>query len=216
MTDQPDQADRRTLWGVGTSRTLRAHWALIELGLAYRTRAIRTRTPSMDDATFRALHPRKKIPVLVDGDLVVSESPAIVTYLAETYGSDACRLIPDGAAARAKYFEWMSFISMELDATSLYVLRRHVDLHETYGAAPAANDTAREYFARMINSAVPALPPSGDYLLGREFSGADILMISCLNFSDRYDVTLPPEIAAYRARITARPTYLAALEANNP
>lgn len=212
MTETP----RRTLWGVGTSRTLRVHWASIELGLDYATQPIRTRTPAMEDPSFIALNPRGKIPVLVDGDLVVSESAAIVTYLAETYGSDANPLIPGAYGARAKYFEWMSFISMELDATSLYVLRRHVDLHETYGEAPAANDTAREYFLRMIQSAVPAMPSKGNFLLGRDFSGADILMISCLNFADRFDITLPPEITAYRERVSARPAYQAALEANNP
>ena len=205
-----------TLWGVGTSRTLRAHWALIELGLDYAAQPIRTRTLAMKNPAFLALHPRGKIPVLVDGDLVVSESPAIVTYLAETYCSDATHLIPETPSARARYFEWMSFISMELDATSLYVLRRHVDLHETYGEAPAANNTAREYFLRMIQSAVPALPSKGDFLLGQDFSGADILMISCLNFSDRFDFTLPAEITAYRERVSARPAYQAALKANNP
>jgi glutathione S-transferase len=189
---------------------------LIELDLDYATQPIRTRTPAMEDPAFMALHPRGKIPVLVDGDLVVSESAAIVTYLAETYGSDANPLIPAAYGARAKYFEWMSFISMELDATSLYVLRRHVDLHETYGEAPAANDTAREYFLRMIQSVVPALPSEGNFLLGHAFSGADILMLSCLNFSDRYDIALPAEVAAYRERVSARPAYQAALEANNP
>ena len=210
------ETPRRTLWGVGTSRTLRAHWALIELDLDYATQPIRTRTPAMEGPAFMALHPRGKIPVLVDGDLVVSESAAIVTYLAETYGSDANPLIPAAYGPRAKYFEWMSFISMELDATSLYVLRRHVDLHETYGEAPAANNTAREYFLRMIQSAVPAMPSKGNFLLGRDFSGADILMISCLNFSDRFDFILPAEITAYRERVSARPTYQAALKANNP
>ena len=210
------EPSRRTLWGVGTSRTLRAHWALIELGLDYATQPIRTRTLAMEDPVFLTLHPRGKIPVLVDGDLVVSESPAIVTYLSETYGSDATHLIPDTPWARARYFEWMSFISMELDATSLYVLRRHVDLHETYGEAPAANNTAREYFLRMIQSVVPALPSEGNFLLGHAFSGADILMLSCLNFSNRYDIALPAEVAAYRERVSARPAYQAALEANNP
>ena len=210
------EPSKRTLWGVGTSRTLRAHWALIELGLDYATQPIRTRTLDMEDPTFLALHPRGKIPILEDGGLEVSESPAIVTYLSETYGGDATQLIPNTPWARAKYFEWMSFISMELDATSLYVLRRHVDLHETYGEAPAANDTAREYFLRMIQSVVPALPSEGNFLLGHAFSGADILMLSCLNFSDRYDIALPAEVAAYRERVSARPAYQAALEANNP
>ncbi len=209
-------AGQRTLWGVGTTRTLRAHWALIELGLDYEVKPIRTRTPAMRDPAFLAITPKQKIPVLVDGDLVLSESPAIVTYLGEQYATADSRLIPETATDRARYFEWLSFISMELDATSLYVMRRHVDLFETYGEAPAANETARDYFSRMIGSVAPGIGGGGDYLLGNGFSGVDILMVSCLNFSDRYDIKLPAQIFDYRARVSARPGYMTAMKANNP
>ena len=76
---------KRILWGVGSSRALRAHWALVFLGLEYETRAILTRTPAMETPEYRAVNPRGKIPTLIDGDLTVTESPAIVAYLAERY-----------------------------------------------------------------------------------------------------------------------------------
>ena len=47
----------------------------------------------------------------------------------------------------------MSFICMELDATSLYVLRRHWSLPEIYGDSPVANKASEEYFNRMITAA---------------------------------------------------------------
>ena len=109
--------EKRILWGVGTTRTLRAHWALIYLGLEYESRAIQTRTPAMASAVYRAVNPRGKIPTLQDGGLTLTESPAIVAYLAERYGQPDRRLIPVDMEGRAAYFEWMSFISMELDAT---------------------------------------------------------------------------------------------------
>ena len=146
-------ANGRTLWGVGTSRTLRAHWALIYLDLKYEVRAIQTRTPEMEGPEYRAVNPRGKIPTLIDGDLTLTESPAIVAYLAERYSTPERRLIPEDIAARASYFEWMSFASMELDATSLYVLRRHEDLPEIYGVAPEACTAARAYFDRMLGAA---------------------------------------------------------------
>ena len=209
------KTENRILWGIGTSRTLRAHWAMIELGLSYQTKPLRTRTPDMEDPDFLEIQPRQKIPVLQDGDLVVSESLAIVTYLAERYASKKYRLIPNSINRRAKYFEWISFIATELDATSLYVLRRHVELFEIYGKAPAAIKTAREYFIRMVASAEISLPNEGDYLLGHDFSGADIMMVSCLNLSDRFNIELPVTIKDYRNRVSARPTYIAALEANS-
>ena len=212
MTNQ----STRTVWGVGTSRTLRAHWALHELQLEFAIEPIRTRTPDTETERFKSVNPKQKIPVLHDGEVRIAESNAIVTYLAERYEHPEAPLIPTDVAARAKYFEWISFIATELDATSLYVLRRHVELFEIYGKAPAAIKTAREYFIRMVASAEISLPNEGDYLLGHEFSGADIMMVSCLNFSDRFGIRLPVAIADYRERVVARPSYAEALKANTP
>ena len=204
----------RTLWGVGTSRTLRAHWALIYLGLDYETQVIRTRTPAMASAEYQAVNPRGKIPTLVDGDITLTESPAIVTYLGETYANDGRRLMPVGAPDRALYLEWLSFISMELDATSLYVLRRHEGLPEIYGPAPEACATARAYFNRMLGAAALRLEDGRRWLLGTEFSGVDILMTTCLDWAGRYDLALPPAFAEYRGRIDEEPSLVLALAAN--
>ena len=205
-------AETRILWGIGSARALRVHWALIELGLEYRSERIQSRTGETQTPAYRRLNPRGKIPVFEDGGLVLSESPAIVTYLAETYGNG--RLIPAGGAERAKYFEWISFISMEIDATTLYVLRRHEALPEIYGEAPTANIAARGYFDRMITAAARELEDGRTYLLGSEFSGADILMATCLDWALSYDVPLPDPWIAYRERTVTRPAHARAAAAN--
>jgi glutathione S-transferase len=205
---------KRILWGVGSSRTLRAHWALIFLGLDYETQAIRTRTPAMETPEYRAVNPRGKIPALIDGDLMLTESPAIVAYLAERYSTPKRRLIPERIEARALYFEWMSFISMELDATSLYVLRRHEGLPDIYGAAPEACAAARAYFERMLSAATLRLEDNRRYLLGEEFSGVDILMTTCLDWAVRYGFELPEAFAAYRTRIDDEASTVPAHHAN--
>ena len=206
----------RVLWGVGTARTVRVHWALAELGLQYRTVPIEARTPAMQEDAFKRVSPQGKIPVLEDGALVLSESPAIVTYLSERYSSADNRLIPESVLDRARYFEWLSFISMELDATSIYVLRRHVGLPQIYGDAPNASAVARDYYARMIGSAVTRLSKEGHYLLGQQFSGVDILMTSCLDIAERYDLTVPERFKHYRERVAQRPAYATAIAANKP
>jgi len=210
-----DQSQDRVVWGVGTSRTIRAHWALIELDLQYRTVPLRTRTMDMEDLSFLSMNPRKKIPVLKDGDLILTESAAIVTYLAERYSTADRRLIPESIEHRARYMEWLSFICMELDATSLYVLRRHEGLPDVYGDAPEACDAAREYFQRMINAAAMRLD-DGPYLLGDAFSGVDILMTCALNWAHRYGLPLPAAFQQYRSALLDRPAYKAAIEANTP
>ena len=204
----------RILWGVGTSRTIRAHWALIELELSYKTEIIRTRTTDTETAAFKSVNPRQKIPVLQDGTLTMGESAAIVTYLAESYSTEQVNLIPDNPKARAKYFEWMSFICMELDATSLYVLRRHWSLPEIYGDSPVANKASEEYFNRMITAADKLKNPKQKYLLETGFSGVDILMTTTLKWAIDYNQKIPNDFMEYLDHMVNRPGYIAALEAN--
>jgi len=199
-----------TLWGCGTSRTLRAHWALAEIGLAYQTRPIGPRTGETQAPEFRALSVKEKIPLLVDGDLVLTESAAIVTYLGDKHG----RLTPPpGTVERARYTEWMSFILMELDAHTLYVMRKHGDLKHLYGDAPAAMTAAREGFAKQIRWALPRIE-SQPYLAGDSFSGVDILMTSCLDWAVAYGLDLAPALLAYCARQHERPAFQAARRRN--
>lgn len=204
----------RILWGVGTSRTIRAHWALIELNLSYKTEIIRTRTTDTETVAFKSVNPRQKIPVLQDGTLTMGESAAIVTYLAESYSTEQVNLVPDNPKARAKYFEWMSFICMELDATSLYVLRRHWSLPEIYGDSPVANKASEEYFNRMITAADKLKNPKQKYLLETGFSGVDILMTTTLKWAIDYNQKIPTNFMEYLDHMVNRPGYIAALEAN--
>ena len=77
-----------TIWGGATGRTIRAHWMAHEISLDYEPRLIGSRTGETQSEEFSMLNVKEKIPVLVDGDFVLTESAAIVTYLADTYGSD--------------------------------------------------------------------------------------------------------------------------------
>ena len=69
MTDEPRR--RLVLWGVGTIRTLRAHWALHELGLDYESRPILARSGETKTQEYTRLNPRQKIPLLQDGDFKI-------------------------------------------------------------------------------------------------------------------------------------------------
>ncbi len=199
-----------TVWGAGTSRTMRAHWALAEIGLDYETKPIGSRTGETQSPAFRALSVKEKIPVLVDGDLVLTESAAIVAYLADRYGA---ALLPSGVEARARYQEWQSFILMEFDAHTLYVMRKHGDLKHIYGDAPAAMDAARAGFDKQLRWALPRLE-SNAYLVGDAFSGVDILMTTCLDWAVAYGFSLPGAALAYAARQHARRAFQQAREAN--
>src|SRR3984957_2028327 len=150
-------SNERILWGVGTSRTIRPHWALHELGLSFELRPILPRTGETETPEFTALSARQKIPLLQDDGLVLTESAAIITYLSDASGGHHNRLLPTDMRERARCLEWCFFVISELDATSLYVIRRHGDLSHIYGEAPIVNEAAAAYFQKQMRTVERAL-----------------------------------------------------------
>ena len=201
------------IWGIGTPRAMRAHWVALELGLDYECHAFGPRTGEMRTAEFARLNPKQKIPVLRHGDLVLSESAAIVQYLTETFES-ADFFVPANASERARLNEWCFFIMTELDAHALYLIRRHDGLKEIYGAAPVAVASAREYFSKYLDAMAPRI--AGPHVMGEKFSAADVLLITCLDWALAYDIALPPAAAAYRDHVAQRPAYQRALRVTYP
>lgn len=211
-----DALGKPILWGVGTVRTLRAHWVLNELGVDYTTQAIRPRTDAMEQPDFLDVNPDKKVPALQHGDLTLVESAAIMIYLAETFADRLPGLIPKDRVQRARFFEWMSFISTELDAASLYTIRKHQDLAHTYGSAPVAVDAAGAYFLRMVQKPARVFTSDTRYLLGDQFTLPDILLFTCLRFAERMGVERPAEFESYYKMLAVRPAFQAAERANYP
>jgi glutathione S-transferase len=207
---------RLVLWGVSTSRTLRAHWALHELGLQYDCRPILPRTGETQTAEYTALNPRQKIPLLQDGDFRIGESAAIAAYLSNAYGTTDNALVPTEPREQASWLEWCFYAATELDATSLYVMRRHGALKHIYGEAPAALKSAAAYFATQLRHAEQALQDGWPFLVGARLSTADMLLTTCLDWVVSYQVPVTAACRAYLGRITSRPAYRTAVAANTP
>lgn len=202
------------LWGVGTSRTIRPHWALHELGLRFQVRPIQARTGETQTAEFTALSARQKIPLLQDNELVLTESAAIVAYLSDAYGTPETALLPEDTRERARCLEWCFFIISELDATSLYVMRRHGDLRHIYGEAPLANEAAAAYFQKQMRTVDRALDGGPSFVMGPRFTAADIMLSTCITWAVRYGVPVSDVALQYNQRATARPAFKAALRTN--
>lgn len=198
-----------TIWGGASTRSMRAHWMAHELGLDYEAKLIGSRTGETQSEAFRALNPKEKIPVMVDGDFVLTESAAIVTYLGDQYGRDTALVPPPYTRERALYDQWNSFIQMELDAHTLYILRKHRDLANLYGEAPAAVAAAIEGFHKQVAVAEHALADR-EVLVGSHFTGADILLVTTLQWAIAYEIDLAPGLREYTKRHAARPAYRAA------
>jgi len=207
-----------TLWGVGTSRTIRAHWAMHELNLPYAVKPIGPRTGETKTAEYTALNPRQKIPLLQDGDFCIGESAAIVAYLSHTYSTADNALVPKSQRDYATWLEWCFFVVAELDSTSLYVMRRHKAdaLGPIYGIAPEVVAKAGEYFREQLRHVETALRDGRTWLMGDQFTSADILLTTCLDWAIAYGVGICDNAHPYRDRVRERPAFKSATKANVP
>ena len=197
------------IWGHGTARTLRVYWALQELRLDYVRHSVRTRTEDMDDESFLAISPGKKIPAVTYGKMKLTESGAILEFLYRLSGSAS-----QDTTYVVEIERWSCFALMELDATALYVLRRHEDLFEIYGKAPAACTAARDYFRRQIEVVDKHLGDERAFVVGDSLSKADIILGTCCFWAVLCGLELPYFVNNWYRRVSSRNQYKKATEAN--
>lgn len=200
------------IWGASTTRTLRAIWMAEEVGLDYELRKIGPRTGETQTPEYTALNPKQKIPLLVDGDFKLSESLAICRYLVENHGRQGDFFQPKNSKERARYDEWCAFILSELDATSLYIIRRHGDLSYIYGESLVVVESAKVYFSRQVEAASQMF--NGEYVMGDRFGAADVMLTVCLDWARATELPIPEKLEAYRQRMTARPAFDRARQIN--
>lgn len=209
-------SDRITVWGIGTARAMRVHWMLHESDLKYECRTIGARTGETQTPAYLSLNAKGKIPVFQHGGFTLSESVAIIRHIGRNFELPEGFFVPANCFEESRLEEWCAFIAMELDAHPLYTMRRHGDLKHIYGDAPEAVDSAREYFLKQLNAVVPPVLENNHYLMGDDFSVADILLTTCLDWAHGYDIPLPMVIMDYRQRVSLRPAYLSALKVCYP
>jgi len=101
------------LYGFAPTRTIRALWMLRELDLDFEYVQVDLTKGEHRRPEFLAVNPVGKVPVLVDDDLVLSESVAIVLYLAEKYPQKG--FLPADLRARAEVNRWLLFTVTELE-----------------------------------------------------------------------------------------------------
>ncbi|XOV85670.1 MAG: glutathione S-transferase family protein [bacterium] len=201
-----------TLWGAGTSRTMRPVWLAEELGIRYQLKPIGPRTGETQTPEFKKLNPKQKIPLLVSGELRLSESLAICRYLITAFPGDVL-YTPQSIDARAQEDEWCCYIYGELDETSLYVMRRHGDLAHIYGDAPEVVRSAGAYAVRHLEVIAHRMGER-PYVLAQGFGLADIMLMTCLDWAVAYQLMVPAGLMRYREGIAQRPAYLRAKAIN--
>ena len=101
------------LYEFAPTRSIRARWTLQELGVDFEAITVDPLAGEHHSPAFLKINPAGKLPVLVDGDMVLTESVAIVLYLAEKYRDKG--LMPIDAQQRAQMIRWLLFTTTELD-----------------------------------------------------------------------------------------------------
>jgi glutathione S-transferase len=170
-------------------------WALEEVGEPYQLVHVDITKGEHKTGEVAALNPMGKIPVLQDGDAVVTEAAAIALYLADRYALGALAPRPDDPR-RATYLRWSLFAPSVIEPGSLAK-------QQNWEFRPS-NAGWGEHAAMMrtIEHAVSA----GDFLLGDMFSMADVVFGGTLRFMLRFKLmTAAPAVAAYVERLSARP-----------
>ncbi|WP_309677743.1 glutathione S-transferase [Pseudomonas sp.] len=193
---------------LNNSRSQRILWLLEELAIPYELKCYQ-RDPKSNLAPpeLKAINALGKSPVIEDGAQKLIESSAIIDYLIRRHGDG--RLHPDPSTpAYDEYVQWLHFA--EGSAMLPLMLNLYVGRLGAAGAPlhPRINSEVANYLGYLDT----ALSQS-DYLLGDEFSAADIQM-SFIGEIARAQGKLGnyPHIAAWIERFQARPAYQAALK----
>jgi len=188
-----------TVIGSVTSRTFRVLWALGELGLDY---AHKPAGPRSEEA--RAHHPLGKIPVLLDGDQALTDSTAIMTYLADKHGALTA---PAGTVERARQDALTFWLVDEFDAI-LWMAAKHSFVLPEAQRVPAIKDSLKAEFARSLDHFATFL--CGAFLMGDRITVPDILAVHCLNWA--IGAKFPVEnadVSDYAKRLRARDAFRA-------
>lgn len=195
------------LYFVAGACSLSPHIVLREAGLQFDAIKTNTRNKTFGDGgDFLTVNAKGKVPVLeLDDGQRLTEGPAIVQYLADL--APASGLAPaNGTLDRARLQEWLNFTTSEL--------------HK--GFAPLFNPaTPADYRSIAIANLeknfdwVNSQLEGRSYLLGEQFTVADAYLFTVANWSSHVSIDLKrwPNLAAYQARVAARPAVQAALRA---
>ncbi len=183
------------------SRAVSTDWMLRELEVEHEQIIVDFPAGENDAPEFRAINPMGKIPTLVDGDVVVTEAAAICAYLADRFPEKGLAP-PLASELRGPYFRYLFFPGTTLEPMFTVGL---FDKAEYSVKSTGWGDL------ETCLKAIESMTPESDWVLGSQFSAADVVFGGFLNFAIQFHMlkSPSPKVAAYVGRIKARPAYRA-------
>jgi glutathione S-transferase len=184
------------------TRSIRARWTLQELGVDFQPITVNLPKGEHRGPQFLAVNPAGKVPVLVDGDRVVTESVAIALYLAEKYPDR--KLMPTDAGARGELWRWLLFTVTELEAP-LWRIARNTRLYPESEQQPTDVVIASREFKEMA-ALLDRHMAGREFVAGERVSVADFVVAWTLDWGTVVELLGDcPHLLAYVDRMYARP-----------
>lgn len=190
------------LYGTPPTRALRALWLLRELGIGCEVIPVDLAKGEHLEPGFLALNPAGKVPVLVDGDLVLPESAAIPLYLAEKH--PAAGFIPDGLEARAQMYRWIFFLVTEIEQP-LWRMALHARIYPEHERRPEEIALAKRDCKKMIGVLEEHLR-GRRFLAGASPTVADFIAAFTLDWANEEGLLVEaPRLRGYLKSMHERP-----------
>jgi glutathione S-transferase len=186
-----------TLYHAAPSRSSITRWMLEEVGEPYDIHLLSLSKGENRQPDYLAVNPMGKVPALKHGDVVITEGAAICTYLADEFPRAKLN-VPVGTPRRGVYLKWLFFgpSCIEPAMTDRAFPRKEEPRRAMLGYGDF--DTAMDVVAKAVEK--------GPYLMGEQFTAADVVIGSTLRFGMMFKL-LPerPEFVAYTGRLATRP-----------
>jgi glutathione S-transferase len=190
------------LYEFGPTRSIRARWILQELAVDFQAISVDLTRREHCRPDFLELNPAAKLPVLIDGELVLSESVAIVLYLAEKYPERG--FMPADLKLRADVHRWILFAVTELEQP-WWRIAKHTRLYAEQDRLPAEVTLARRDFLPMA-AVLEKHMEDRDYVVGDGVTAADFVVAYTLDVADELQLLGEcPTLRSYLQRMYARP-----------
>ncbi len=175
---------------------------LQELNLPHRIVRMDYKKGENTSATYLKMNPAGKVPTLVHGDVVLTESMAICFYLCNF--SEDCFLIPKEPDETAVFYQRIFYAVTEIEPYLWLSDKEHFLKEEDLpsGIAGYSIRQARQALKSAMGWLIEA-----PYIAGTKFSLADILYYHLLNWSTSHGIPLSQDAAAYLRRLEARDAF---------
>ena len=187
--------------------SLSPHIALAEAGLSYEAIAVSLADHTLADGTdYYTINPFGYVPMLqLDDGTMLREGPAIVQYIADQ-APDKQLAPANGTLARYRLQEWLGYINSELHKGFSPLFKP--------GQSEDGKNAAREQLGLRLDFIAAQLGEK-PFLLGETFSIADAYLFVIINWGQWVGIDLArwPRLAAFHARVAARDSVRAAIDA---